>query len=323
MRRRNFFKLLGSAVALPVAGRAQRPATPVIGFLNSTDRDYRAASFRSGLEELGYIEDRNVRIEYRWAQGFYDRLPVLAAELVRLNVAVIATGGGATVALAAKAATSTIPIVFNSGSDPVSDGLVTSLNRPGGNVTGVSFLAGTLTAKQVEFLHAAVPNATTIGFLLNPANTAAGLQVSEVKKASEVLGLNVVIENASAEKDFEDVFVKFNELRVGAMIISSDAFFNYWRDRLVDLAARFAMPTIHSYRESVAAGGLMSYGTSISDAYRMTGVYVGRILRGERPADLPVQQSTKVELFINLKTAKALGISIPVSLLGRADEVIE
>jgi putative tryptophan/tyrosine transport system substrate-binding protein len=324
MRRREFITIVGNAAASwPFAARAQRPATPVIGFLNATDRDYRVASFRSGLEELGYVEDRNVRIEYRWAQGSYDRLPVMAAELVHLNVAVIATGGGATVALAAKAATSTIPIVFNSGSDPVSDGLVASLNRPGGNVTGVSFLAGTLAAKQVEFLHAMVPNATTIGFLIHPTNASADFQISEVKKASEALGLTVVIAKASSEKDFEDVFVKFNELRVGAMIISSDAFFNYWRDRLVDLAARSAMPAIHSYREFVAAGGLMSYGTSISEAYRLTGVYVGRILRGERPADLPVQQSTKVELFINLKTAKALGISVPVSLLGRADEVIE
>lgn len=322
MKRREFMTALGLTATWPLTARAQQSAMPVIGFLNATEHDYRIVSFRRGLEELGYAEDRNVKIEYRWAQGDYDLLPLLAAELNRLNVAVIAAGGGPRVALAVKAATSKIPIVFSTGSDPVSDGLVASLNRPGGNVTGVSFLVGSLAAKQVELLHAMIPDAATIGFLLNPAGISVDFQ-NEVKIASEKLGLAVAIGNVSAENEFEDAIAKFRELRVSAMIVSPDAFFNNRRSRLVDLAARFAMPAMYSYREFAVAGGLMSYGTNISEAYRLMGVYVGRILKGERPADLPVQQSTKVELLINLKTAKALGITIPVSLLGRADEVIE
>ena len=299
---------------------------PVVGFLGtgSPQSDaFRVTAVRQGLAEAGYVEGKNVAFEYRWAEDQYERLPVLAPELVRRGVTVIIAIGGITAAIAAKSATATIPIVFEMGGDPVEMGLVTSFSRPGGNITGVTNLIGTLAAKQFEVLHQAVPDAALIGFLVNPTLADAGSQTKNAQAAAELIGQKMVIVKARTDSELGTAFDTLAEQRAGALVVGADPFFNTRRDRLVELAARQRLPTMYSLREFAEAGGLMSYGTSIIEALRLAGVYAGRILKGEKPADLPVQRSTKVELIINLKTAKALDIMFPLSLLGRADEVIE
>jgi putative ABC transport system substrate-binding protein len=326
MRRREFITLLSSAAAaIPLAARAQQPAMPVIGFLNGAsawEYEPQTAAFRRGLNEVGYVEGRNVQVEYRWAEGHYERLPILAADLARRQPAVIAAGTIPAV-LAAKAAITTTPIVFLIGADPVELGFVASLNRPGGNLTGVTSLAAELGPKRVELLHELVPTATTIAALVNPANPNTEAASRDLQAAARTLGLQLHVLNASSEGDFDAAFATLVQLRAGGLVILSEAFFNTKSEQLAALSVRHAVPTIYQYREFTAAGGLMSYGGSITDSYRTAGIYAGRILKGEKPADLPVQRSTKVELFINLKSAKALGITFPLSLLGRADEVIE
>jgi putative ABC transport system substrate-binding protein len=325
-QRREFITLLGSAaVALPFAARAQQPTMPVIGLLSSTSAEAyasRVAAFRQGLSETGYVEGRNVAIEYRWAESQYDRLPGMAAELVRRQVAVIAAIS-TPAALAAKAATTIIPIVFEMGADPVAVGLIASLSRPGGNLTGVSLLNVGLASKRLELLHELVPTATITAALSNPTNPNAETLSRELQVAARSLGVQLHVLNASTTGDFDLVFATLLKLRADALVIGSDPFFNSISEQLAALAFRHAVPTIYQYRAFAAAGGLMSYGGSFTEPFRQTGVYTGRILKGEKPADLPVQQSTKIELIINLKTAKALGITVPLSLLGRADEVIE
>jgi putative ABC transport system substrate-binding protein len=329
MRRREFIAGLGgaaaaSAVAWQRAARAQQPAMPVIGLLNSASPDLsadRLRVFRQGLSETGYVEGRNVAIEYRFAQDDLDRLPELAADLVRRRVAVIAAPGSVAAAYAAKAATATIPIVFQTGVDPVEAGLVTSLNRPSGNVTGVTTLGVEVGAKRLELLHELVPTASIVALLVNPAPRT--VEIQSIQAAARILGLQLHILHASAERDFEAVFANLAQLRAGGLVIGGDAFLISRSEQLAALALRYAVPTIFQYREFVAAGGLMSYGGNLTDATHLVGVYTGRILKGEKPADLPVQQGTKVVLTINLKTAKALGLTFPVTLLGRADEVIE
>ena len=327
MRRREFIAFLGSGAATwPFAARAQQTAMPVIGLLGSASPDLwtdRLRAFRRGLSETGYVEDRNVAIEYRWAEGQNDRLPALAADLVRRKVAVISVLGGTVGALAAKAATTTIPIVLFSAGDPVMMGLVASLNRPGGNVTGVSDLSAQLGSKRLELLHELVPTATTIALLVNPTNPLAETQSKDLQAAARALGLELHILHAGTEREFDTVFATVAQLRAGALVIGVDGFFTDRMEQLAALTVRHAVPTIYINREFAAAGGLISYGGSRADAYRLVGIYTGRILKGEKPADLPVQQATKVELFINFKTAKALGLTVPLSLLGRADEVIE
>jgi putative ABC transport system substrate-binding protein len=327
IRRREFIVTLGSvAVAWPFAARAQRTGKPpTIGFLNSeSPGGYApmAAAFRQGSSETGFVNGQNVAIEYRWAQGQNDRLPALATELVRRQVAVIAAAGTPS-ALAAKAATTRIPIVFSTGADPVAIGLVASLNRPGGNVTGVTQLNVEVGPKRVELAHELVPTATIIALLLNPTNPIAATISREAQAAARAVGLQLHVLNASTEGDFDTAFATLVQLRASVLVIGGDAFFNTRSQQLAALALRHAVPAIYQYREFVAAGGLVSYGGSITDAYRQVGIYTGKILKGEKPAELPVQQSTKVELIINLKTAKALGLTFPLTLLGRADEVIE
>jgi putative ABC transport system substrate-binding protein len=326
VKRREFITLLGgTAVGWPLAARAQQPAVPVIGFLNGASPEGYApyvAAFHQGLKEAGYVEGQNVAIEYRWAQGQYDRLPALAADLVRRQVAVIAVGTNPA-APAAKAATATIPIVFTTGLDPVQEGLVASLNRPGGNLTGVTALAVEVGPKGLELLHELVPAATVIALLVNPTNPSAEALSSDLRTAARTLGLQLHILRASTERDFDRVFATLLQLRAGGLVIGTDGFFNTQSEQLATLTVRHAVPAIFPFREFTAAGGLMSYGVSIRDLYRLVGVYTGRILRGEKPADLPVHRATKVELVINLKTAKALGLTFPITLLGRADEVIE
>jgi putative tryptophan/tyrosine transport system substrate-binding protein len=327
MRRREFITLFGRATAAwPLAARAQQQAMPVIGFLNAASPDgYRpmVAAFRQGLQQSSYVEGQNVAVEYRWAEGQNDRLPSMVADLVHRQVAVIAATT-TPAALAAKAATTTIPIVFEMGSDPVRLGLVAGLNRPGGNVTGATQLTVELAPKRLELLHELVPGASVMALLINPTDPAvAEPQSSEVLSAAHTLGLELHVLSASTEGDFDAVFAKVIQLRAGGLVISGDPFLVSKSERLAALAARHAMPVIGEYREFVAAGGLVSYGGSIIDAYRIAGVYAARILKGEKPGELPVQQSTKVEMFLNLKTAKTLGITVPLPLLGRADVVFE
>ena len=331
MRRREFIRLLRSAAGVPAMlwafnALAQRPALPVIGFLNPGSPELftaRVAAFHLGLKDTGFVEGRNVVIEYQWAQGQYGRLPALAADLVNRKVAVIAATGGIPSALAAKAATSIVPIVFVAGSDPVKFGVVTSLSRPDSNITGLTAFTSELMPKRLELLHEVVKKATSIGLLVNPTNAVSESVQRDVQEAARTLGLQLNVVHASTEPDLGKVFATLNQLRAGALVIGTDTFFDGQSDRLAALALHHAMPTIYQTREFAAAGGLMSYGGSLTDAYRKAGVYVGRVLKGEKPADLPVMQSTKVELIINLKTAKALGLDIPPSLLATADEVIE
>jgi putative ABC transport system substrate-binding protein len=327
LRRRQFLTLLGGAAAAwPLAVRAQQPAMPVVGFLRSTTANASidlVAAVRRGLAEAGYIEGQNIAIEYRWAEGHNDRLPALAADLVRRQCALIVAGGDAA-AHVAKTATTTIPIVFATGEDPVKVGLVSRLNRPGGNITGISFYnSADLESKQLEFLREVVPKAAMIGVLVNPTVAAAQSQESEAQIAARALGLRLFVVNAGSERDFDTAFASLAQQRVEALLIVGNALFTGQRYRLVAVAGRYVLPTIYPLREFVTAGGLMSYGGSLTDAYRQVGVYAGRILKGEKPADLPVTLPTKFELVINLQTAKGLGIEIPPMLLARADEVIE
>lgn len=325
--RRHFVALMGGAIiARPLTARTQQPAMPVVGFLSNVSPDtvtHAVAAFRQGLKETGYIEGQNLAIEYRWAEGHNDRLPELAADLVQHQVAVIvATGGGAS-ALAVKAATTTIPTVFSSATDPVQLGLVASFNRPGGNVTGIYVMTNSLEAKRLGLLHELVQNAATIAVLVNPSTPGAENQLMEAQSAARTVARQIHILNASSERDIETAFATLAQVRAEALLVAADPFFNGQREQLVALAARYAIPAIYEFREFAAAGGLMSYGISLADAYRQIGIYTGRILKGAKPSDLPVMQPTRFELIINLKTAKALGLTVPPTLLTQADEVIE
>jgi len=326
MRRRNFLFIGAGAAAWPLIARAQQKAMPVIGYLNSTSPGSHAvfiSAFRQGLNETGYVEGQNLTIEYRWAEGHYDRLPALAADLVGSKVDLIATGGGDVSARAAKGATAMIPIVSVIGGNPVASGLVASLARPGGNLTGVSFLTGELNPKRLELLSELVPQVKVIALLVNPNNPSAEAMIRDVQEAAVRKGLQLPILKAGAESEIDAAFETLVQLHAGALLVSADAYFNSRREQLVALTSRHAVPAISESRETVEAGGLISYGTSITDVYRQVGVYAGKILKGAKPADLPVQQPTKFELVINLKTAKALGLTVPQSLLAQADEVIE
>jgi putative tryptophan/tyrosine transport system substrate-binding protein len=330
MRRREFIALIGGAAASsllrPSAARAQQPAMPVIGFLNAASPQGYArnlAAFLKGLSDVGYVDNQNAAIEYRWAEGRIDRLPAMAADLVQRHVDVIAATS-TPAALAAKAATPTIPIVFETGADPIQLGLVASLNRPGGNVTGVTQTNNEITPKRLQLLHELLPTARVMALLVNPADRAlAEITTKDVQAAALTLGLELHVLNAASESDFDGVFANLIQLRASGLVIGTGPFFNSQVEQLAALAVRNAVPAIYESREFVAAGGLMGYGSDIAGAYRLAGNYTGRILKGDKPADLPVQEATKVELYINLKSAKALGITFPLPLLGRADEVIE
>jgi putative tryptophan/tyrosine transport system substrate-binding protein len=326
MNRRAFITLLGGAAAWPLAARAQQPAMPVIGFLNSGSANtfaHLANAFRQGLKEVGYIEGQNVTTEYRWAESRYDQLPALAADLVKRQVNVIAATGGEQSAVAAKAATTRIPIVFTAGGDPVRQGLVASLNHPGGNLTGMFFLTGAIESKRLGLLRELVPNTAIIGVLLNPNSPAVELQLRDIPDAARAIGQQIVILEANNDRDIDAAFATLVQRRIGALLVAGDPLFSDRRDQIVALAARDSIPTIYYFREFAAAGGLMSYGANLSDVFRQLGIYTGRILKGEKPSDLPVMQPTKFELVVNLKTASSLGLTVPPSLLALADEVIE
>jgi len=327
MQRRQFIALLGcAAAAWPLAARAQQPAMPVVGFLNfASPKSYapQLSAFLKGLSESGYVDGRNVAIEYRWAEGRNDRLPAMAIDLVHRQVTVIAATS-TPAAIAAKAATTTIPIVFETGYDPVRLGLVSSLNRPGGNITGVTQTNAEIAPKRLQLMHELIPTANVMALLVNPADAAlADTNTKEGQAAARTLGIELHVLNASTERDFDGVFAKLIQLRAGALVIGPHAFFISRVEQLAALTVRHAVPAAFELREFARAGGLLSYGADIVDAYRLAGNYTGRVLKGERPADLPVQRATKVEMVINLQTAKALGLSVPNTLIGRADEVIE
>jgi putative tryptophan/tyrosine transport system substrate-binding protein len=328
VKRREFMTLLaGATAAWPLVARTQQAAMPVIGFLGAESPDLvasRLRAFHQGMSETGAVEGRNVAIEYRWAEGHNDRLPALTTDLVSRQVTVITLPGSTPAALAAKATTTTIPIVFGVAVDPIAVGLVASLARPGGNITGVTTLNLEVIPKRVELLHELIPTATVVALLVNPtSSTLAETTTRDARTAARTLGLEIYVLHASAERDFDTAFATLVQRQAGALMIAPDAFFNSHLEQLAALALRHAVPTIYQFRDFTTAGGLMSYGGSVTETYRLAGVYTGRILKGEKPADLPVQQSTKVELIINLKTAKALGLNVPPSLLARADEVIE
>jgi putative ABC transport system substrate-binding protein len=327
MRRREFVSLLGGAAVWPLVAHAQQPAMPVIGFLNSASPDVQAdrlRAFRQGLSGAGFVEGTNASIEYRWAKNQFDQLPALARDLVHRQVNVIVTGYNLAAAQAAKAATATIPIVFISGVDPVRAGLVASLNRPGGNITGVNILTNELVPKHVDLVHELVPAATAIAVLINPTNkTSAESMAKDAEAAADRVGVQLKILHASRADDFEKAFADLRQLRAGALVITPDSLFGSQNEMLATLALRHAVPTISPFREYAVAGGLLSYGGSTVDQGHQAGIYTARILNGEKPADLPVLQTTKIELVMNLKTAKALAIKIPLPLLGRADEMIE
>jgi putative ABC transport system substrate-binding protein len=327
MRRREFITvLLGTAVSWPLAVRAQQPNMPLVGFLNVGAPDgYRpmAAAFRQGLQETGYVEGQNVAIEYRWAEGQSDRLPAMVADLIHRRVAVIAATT-TQAALATKSATKTIPVVFETGGDPIQLGLVASLNRPGGNITGVTQLNSGLVSKEMEVLHELLPAAKTVALLVNPADPAvADEETRDAMSATQTLGVELHVLKASTEEQLDVVFANLSQSQISGLVVGPEAFFTSHIGQLAALAVRHKVPTIYRGREFAAAGGLVSYGASVTSSYHLAGVYTGRILKGDKPADLPVQQATKIELYINLKTARALGIAVPLPLSGRADEVIE
>jgi putative tryptophan/tyrosine transport system substrate-binding protein len=326
MRRREFIVGLGSAAAWPVVARAQQPALPIVGFLipQSADEVYKnmTVPFLQGLKEAGYVEDQNVHVEYRYAENKFDRLPALATDLLRRRVAVI-LAGGIDASLAAKAATTTTPVVFLSAADPVAMGLVASLSRPGANLTGSAILQAELAPKQLQLLHELIPNAALFGVLADPASPTTQFIITDLQAAAPALGLQLAVVDAGTDSDLEPAFASFSQQRVGAVLVGSSAFFNRRSEQLAALAARHALPAIYPFREFVLAGGLMSYGSSLGYGFRQVGIYTGRILKGEKPADLPVQQVTKTDLVINAQAAKALGLTIPETLLATADEVIQ
>jgi putative ABC transport system substrate-binding protein len=327
MKRREFITLLGgAAVAWPLAARAQQPAVPVVGFMHILSNENvprLVPAFRQGLKEQGFVEGQNLAVEYRWAHGDYDRLPDLAADLVGRQVAVLAATGGQPSPKVAMAATQTIPIVFTTNGDPVREGLVASLNRPGGNATGVTVFGPAAVTKRMQLLHDLVPNAVTVAYLMNPNNPNADFELSAAKDAAHSCAIDLLVLHASSENELETAFTSMSQQHVSALIGASDTFLFGRRDQIVSLAAHYRIPGIYYLHEFAQAGGLMSYGNDLTDVYRLVGSYVGRILKGEKPADLPILQATKFEFVINLKTAKALGLDVPATLLARADEVIE